>query len=95
MPEALPEFLGTSAGWWYRLAMIKILEAAIEKLTHLPAEQQAYAAHVLEQIADNSGPPFVVLSDHRAAILEGLAQVKRGELASDDAVDALLRQPWA
>ena len=75
--------------------MIKVLEAAIDKLTHLPAEQQAYAAHLLEQIIGDSGPPFVVPSDHRAAILEGLAQAKRGEFASDEAVDALLRRPWA
>ena len=67
----------------------------MDKLTHLPAEQQAYAAHVLEQFADDSVAPFVVPSDHRAAILEGLAQAKRGEFASDEAVDALLRRPWA
>ena len=75
--------------------MMKALETAIEKVKHLPDEQQAYAARVLEQIADDSGMPFVVPTDHRAAILEGLAQAKRGEFASTDAVDALLRQSWA
>ena len=75
--------------------MIKTLEQAIDKVRRLPVEQQAYAAHVLEQIALDDGQPFLVPEDHRAAILEGLEQAQRGEFASDDAVDRLLRKPWA
>lgn len=75
--------------------MIKILEQAIDKLTDLPAERQAYVAEVLEHLAAGSGSKFKVPDDHRAAVLEGLDQARRGELASDDAVDTLLRRPWA
>ena len=42
-----------------------------------------------------AGPTFKVPDDHRAAVLEGLEQARRGEFASDDAVDKLLRRPWA
>lgn len=74
---------------------MKTLETAIEKVKLLPEARQAYAAHVLEQIAVDDGPPFKVPASHRAAILEGLAQVERGEFASDADVEALLRHPWA
>ena len=74
--------------------MIKTLEQAIEKVQRLPPEQQAYAAYVLEQIALDDGKPFQVPTDHRAAILEGLEQARRGEFASDDALNRLLRTPW-
>ena len=75
--------------------MIKVLEQAIDKLKDLPAERQAYVAEVLEHIAAGSRSTFTVPDDHRAAVLEGLEQARRGEFASDDAVDKLLRRPWA
>jgi hypothetical protein len=75
--------------------MIKALETAIEKIKRLPPERQAFAAHVLDLIAADDGIAFQVPEDHRAAILEGLEQAKRGERAPSDAVEALLRRPWA
>ena len=75
--------------------MIKTLEIAIERLKSLPDERQAYAACVLEQIADNDSAPFQVPDDHRAAIFEGLEQAKRGEFVSDKDVTALLHTRWA
>ena len=74
--------------------MMKVLEDAIEKVKDLPPERQAYAAEILEQIAAASSEPFQVPNDHRAAVLEGLRQAERGEFASDDEVDAVLRKPW-
>ena len=75
--------------------MMKALENAIERVKLLPEERQAYAAHVLEQIAADNGTPFQVPAGHRVAILEGLAQAERREFASEDAVNAILRKPWA
>ena len=74
--------------------MIKVLEDAIERVKQLPPERQAYAAEVLQQIAAGRGDVFTVPDEHREAVLEGLAQAERGELASDDEVDAVLRRPW-
>jgi len=75
--------------------MIKVLETAIAKMKTLPEDRQAYAAHLLEQIAKDDSAPFQIPEDHRAGVLEGLAQARRGEFASDEAVDAALHHPWA
>lgn len=75
--------------------MIKALENAIAQIQNLPPDRQAYAALVLKQIAADDGTPFEVPAEHRAAVLEGLAQVERGEFASDADVERALRRPWA
>ena len=75
--------------------MIKALETAIAQIKDLSPERQAYAALVLKQIAHDDGTPFEVTEEHRAAILEGLAQAERGEFASEEDVERALRRPWA
>ena len=72
--------------------MIKILEQAIEKIKELPEDRQAYAAEVLEQIVAAGGGVFEVPEDHRAAVLEGLEQARRGEFVSDDEMAALWKK---
>lgn len=72
--------------------MTKVLEEAIEKVRQLPEDRQAYVAEVLEQIAAAGSDPFVVPEEHRAAVLEGLEQVKRGEFASDEEMAALWKK---
>jgi len=66
--------------------MTKVLEDAIEKVRKLPADRQAYAAELLEQIVAAGGDPFVVPEAHRAAVLEGLGQAQRGEYVSEDEI---------
>jgi hypothetical protein len=63
--------------------MTKVLEDAVEKVRKLPEDRQAYVAEVLEQIAAAGSDPFIVPEPHRAAVLEGFEQVKRGQIASD------------
>jgi predicted transcriptional regulator len=75
--------------------MIKALEKAIEQINSLPPERQAYAALVLQQIAADDGAPFEVPAEHRAAVLEGLAQAERGEFANEEDVERALHRPWA
>jgi truncated hemoglobin YjbI len=72
--------------------MMKVLEDAIEKVKRLPEERQAYVAEVLEQIAAAGTDPFTVPEEHRAAVLEGLAQAERGEFMDDDDMAALWRK---
>jgi len=74
--------------------MIKVLEEAVEKVRKLPEDRQAYAAQVLEQIAAAGDGAFEIPDEHMAAVLEGLEQATRGEFASDQEVEALLRKPW-
>ena len=72
--------------------MTKVLEDAIEKVRRLPEDRQAYAAEVLEQIAAAGSDLFIIPDDHRAAVLEGLAQAARGEFATDEEMAALWKK---
>ncbi len=74
--------------------MMTVLERAIERVKGLPAERQEYAAEVLEQIVAGTGGVYVLSAEERAAVEEGLAQAKRGELLDDTEVDAKLRRAW-
>ena len=76
----------------YNAAMTKVLEDAIEKVRRLPADRQAYVAEVLEQIAAAGSGLFVIPEEHRAAVLEGLAEAERGEFATDDEMAALWKK---
>ena len=69
--------------------MTKVLEDAIEKVRKLPEDRQAYAAELLEQLAAAGGGAFVVPEAHRAALLEGLGQARRGEFVGEDEMAAL------
>ena len=60
--------------------MMKALEIAIEKLKSLPEDRQAYAAQVIEQIANSDDGVFRIPDAHR------------GEFASDDDMAALWRK---
>jgi predicted transcriptional regulator len=72
--------------------MTKALEDAIAKVRKLPADRQAYAAEVLEQIADAGSGLFIVPEPHHAAVLEGLEQAERSELVNDDEVAKLWKK---
>lgn len=72
--------------------MTKVLEDVIEKVRRLPEDRQAYVAEVLEQIVANDADLFVVPDEHRAAVLEGLAQAERGEFATDQEMAALWKK---
>ena len=72
--------------------MTKVLGDAIEKVRRLPEDRQAYIAEVLEQIAAAGDDLFVVPEEHRAAVLEGLAQAERGEFATDEEMAALWKK---
>jgi DNA-binding protein H-NS len=72
--------------------MIKVLEEAIEKIRKLPEDRQADAAEVLEQIAANGSDVFQVPENDRAAVLEGLEQLKRGAFATDEDMAALWKK---
>jgi predicted transcriptional regulator len=72
--------------------MNQVLEDAIEKVRKLPADRQAYVAEILEQIVAAGDDVFVVPEEHRAAVLEGLEQARRGEFASDEEMSALWKK---
>jgi len=69
--------------------MIKALEQAIEKVKKLPRERQEYAAEVLEQIVEAGDTAYVLTDDERRLVREGLDELDRGEVATDEEVRAV------
>lgn len=69
--------------------MIKVLEQAIEKVKALSTERQEYAAEVLEQIADAGDAVYHLNDEERRMVREGLAELDRGEIATETEVRAV------
>ena len=69
--------------------MIKALEQAIEKVKALPQERQEYAAEVLEEIASADNAVYPLSDEERRLVREGLAELDRGEVASEADVRAV------
>ena len=71
--------------------MIKVLEQAIEKVRALSPERQAYAAEVLEQIAEAGDGVYRLSGDEWQQVAEGLADLDAGRIVPDKEMDAF----WA
>lgn len=69
--------------------MIKVLEQAIEKVKALTPERQRYAAEMLEQIADTGSDIYVLSDEERRLVDVGLAELDRGEAATNAEVRAV------
>jgi hypothetical protein len=50
---------------------------------------------LLEQLAANDTKPYRLSEEERAVVREALARARRGEFASDETVQSVLRQTWA
>jgi predicted transcriptional regulator len=69
--------------------MIKALEQGIEKVKKLPKERQEYAAEVLERIAEAGDEVYILTDEERRLVREGLAELDRGEVATEEEVRAV------
>ena len=72
--------------------MTKLLEKAVEAVRQLPTGSQDEIARAMLQLAAQQDEPEAVEPAHLAAVLNGLAQVRRGEFASDAEVEAAFRR---
>jgi len=72
--------------------MTKLLEKAVEAVRRLPPDAQDDIARAMLQLAGSESEPEPVEPEHLAAVLEGLAQAKRREFASDAEVEAAFRR---
>ena len=68
--------------------MIKVLENAIDKIKVLPEDRQRYAAELLEQVAAGEGV-YELSDEERLLVHEGLAELDRGEVATEEQVRAV------
>jgi predicted transcriptional regulator len=72
--------------------MTKLLDQALEAVRRLPPSSQDEIAHAMLTLAGDAGKPEEIDPAHLSAVLEGLAQVKRGQFATDDEVEAAFRR---
>ena len=71
--------------------MTKLLEQALEAVRRLSSDSQDEIARAMLNLADE-GEPEEVDPAHLPAVLEGLAQAKRREFASDKDIEAAFRR---
>lgn len=72
--------------------MTKLLEKAVEEVRKLPNGSQDEIARAMLQLASQEGEPETIDPRDLPAVLNGLAQAKRREFASDAEVEAAFRR---
>ena len=72
--------------------MTKLLENAIEAARRLPAEAQDEIARTILRFAQTDQESEPIPTEHLAAVLEGLAQAKRREFATEAEVEEAFRR---
>jgi DNA-binding TFAR19-related protein (PDSD5 family) len=72
--------------------MTKLLENAIEAARRLPPQVQDEIARAILRLAEADQSPEPIPPDHLAAVLEGLAQAKRREFATEAEVEGAFRR---
>ena len=72
--------------------MTKLLEKALEAVRQLPAGSQDEIARQMLYWAEAAGEPEQVDPEHLPAVLEGLAQARRRDFATDEEVEAAFRR---
>ncbi len=72
--------------------MTKLLDEALETVRRLPPDDQDVVARVvLSMTRGDPQDPEDVDPAHLPAVLEGLDQIERGDLATDEEVEAVFR----
>ncbi len=72
--------------------MTELLDKALAAVRKLPARSQDEIAKAILRLARDSAAPETADPAHRAAILEGQSQARRGDLASDAEVETAFRR---
>jgi len=72
--------------------MTKLLEKALQAVRQLPADAQDEIARAMLTLAGAEGEPEEIDAAHLSAVLEGLAQARRREFASDAEIEAAFRR---
>jgi hypothetical protein len=72
--------------------MTRLLEKALEAVRQLPADAQDEIAQTILRLVGGEDEPEPIDPAHLPAVLEGLAQAKRGEFATDAEVEAAFRR---
>jgi hypothetical protein len=76
----------------YLSVMTKLLDKALKAVRRLPPDSQDQIALAMLSLSGNGGEPEAIDPAHLPDVLEGLAQAKRREFASDAEVEAAFRR---
>ena len=79
-------------GTIYLSGVTKLLEKALEAVRRLPPDSQDQIALAMLSLSGSDGEPEEIDPAHLPAVLEGLAQAKRRQFASDAEVEAAFRR---
>jgi len=71
--------------------MTQLLDQALEQARNLPAEMQDDIARLVLAYTDKDRPPIWLTPEEEADLAEAEAEAARGELATDEQMDAI----WA
>jgi hypothetical protein len=72
--------------------MTKLLEMALEAVRRLPPDSQDEIALAMLTLSGNEGEPEAIDPAHLPSVLEGLAQARRRQFATDVEVEAAFRR---
>ena len=72
--------------------MTKLLKKALEAVRRLPPDSQDEIALAMLTLSGHEGEPERIDAEHLSAVLEGLAQARRREFATDAEVEAAFRR---
>lgn len=72
--------------------MTKLLQQALEAVRLLPPDEQDEIARAMLVLADKEAGPEDIDPAHLGDVLEGLAEARRREFASDAEVEAAFRR---
>jgi hypothetical protein len=72
--------------------MTKLLEIAVEAVRRLPPGSQDEIARAMLSLARDDGEPEDIDPADLPAVLEGLAQIRLGDFATDEEVEAAFRR---
>jgi len=72
--------------------MTKLLEKAVEAVRQLPPESQDEIARAMLRLAGGEMEPEEIDPAHLSDVLEGLAQAKRHQYATEAEVEAAFRR---
>ena len=67
--------------------MTKLFEQAIEEVRKLPEPEQDEAAELLFALAEKAKGPYRLSDDERTVVERALAEMERGEFATDEEID--------
>jgi hypothetical protein len=72
--------------------MTKLLEKALEAVRRLPPDSQDEIALAMLTLSGHAGEPEEIDPAHLPAVLEGLAQARRSQFATDAEIEAAFRR---